>query len=234
MLKTSLLLALLIACITARPQTRERTSLELMQGIWAGIMNSDSTESLYKIINDNRSLGISFTEVSQASDFYLNESIEGFQNYNREEVDSINIKWLSEVGKYYTVIINEDQIDKNGWVSTKYCITAEYFECDGERLSINGGHLSEFDKIEALPFNAIILLHERGKLDRRNYIKEYLKLKTQQVKPLKCKVYANPNEQSKAQLKKDDVVIIIEEAGKWVKIKYSEEGLGWIKKSDLK
>jgi hypothetical protein len=229
-----LLMTLLCSLKLSYAQEKASRKPSLIQGIWEGIMNSDSTEHLYKIINGNRSLGISFTNASQVSDFYLNESIEGFQNYKRDEVDSINVKWLSKEGKYYTSIINEKKINKNGWVDIEYCIVPDYFECDGELMSINGGHLSEFDKINELPFNTISILYKRGKLDRRDYINDYLKLETRQVKPLKCKVYANPNEQSKTQLKRDDVVIVIEETSKWAKVKYSEEEFGWIKKDDLK
>jgi hypothetical protein len=228
-----LLITLLCSLKLSYAQERESSKHFLIQGIWQGIMNSDTTEYLYKIISGNRSLGISFTNASQVSDFYLNESIEGFQNYNRNEVDSINVKWLSEDGTYYTSIIDEKKINKNGWVDIEYCIVPDYFECDGELMSINGGHLSEFDKINELPFNAMSMLYKRGKLDGRHYIKDYLKLIARQVKSLKCKVYRNPNEQPKVQLKKDDVVIVIEETGKWVKIKYSEEGFGWVKKGDL-
>jgi len=233
MVKTILLFALLIVCLTVKSQNSEQHKVELMQGIWEGIMNSDA-ESLYKIVKGNKSLGIVFTTASQASDFYLNESIEGFQNYRRDETDSINVKWLAKGGKYYTTIIYEDQIDKNGWVSIDYCIVANYFKCDGEFMSINGGHLSEFDKIPALPFNAMVMLYKRGKLDKKDYIKEYIEADASEIRTAKSKVYASPDKQSNVQLKKGDIVIVIEKTGKWLKIKYSEEGMGWIKSDDIK
>jgi len=233
MVKTILLFALLIVCLTVKSQNSEQHKVELMQGIWEGIMNSDA-ESLYKIVKGNKSLGIVFTTAPQASDFYLNESIEGFQNYKRSEIDSINVKWLGETGKYYTQIIDKDRIKSDGWVSTKYCVTPEYFECNGKLMSINGGHLSEYEKISELPFNAMVMLYKRGKLDKRDYIKEYIEADASEIRTSKSKVYANPNKQSNVQLKKGDVVIVIEKTGKWLKIKYSEEGMGWIKNDEIK
>lgn len=35
-------------------------------------------------------------------------------------------------------------------------------------------------------------------------------------------------------MKRDDLVVIIEEAGEWLKIKYGESSIGWIKKEDVK
>ena len=209
--------------------------LKLMQGIWDYTMNTD-TSKYYKVVYGKKCLAFSYTSNNTDLEFTLFEMVIGFQNIatKYDETDFIHVDSLKEDGRYYTEIINKNYITSEGIIDKTYCIIASYFECDGEVLSINGGKLFEYEKIDELPFEALSKLYKRGKLDKRDYIKDYLKLKTRQVKPLKCKVYRSPSEQSKVQLKRDDVVIITEEANKWVKVKYSEEGLGWIKKDDLK
>jgi hypothetical protein len=212
-------------------QTIEANRLQLIQGIWAGTTNSD-VENLYKIVKENKSLGISLSDAGAIADFYLNESIEGFQNFRYSDVDSINVKTLSGDGKYYTVILEEDRVDKEGWVSIAYCIIPDYFECDGELMSINGGRLLEFSKLDQLPFEALMKLYKRGTIDRRDYIKEYLDLNVLSIKT-RCKVYSNPNEQTKLQLNKDDIVVVIDGQGNWLKVQYDESGVGWIRKTDV-
>jgi hypothetical protein len=232
-MKWLLLVCSIIWCssTTCCAQGIATNNLELLQGIWAGNLNSES-ESLYKIINGNKSIGLSFARDSKLSDFYLNESFEGFQNYRYDEVDSINIKWLSEDGKYYTSIIDEGRIRKDGWVNIEYCIIPEYFANDGELMSINGGQLVEFDKIDQLPFDVLVNLYKRGKLDKRDYIKEYLQIEVLVIKSLKSKIYTRPNKQVKGQLQKDDVIIVLEESGKWIRIKCRDSETGWIRKTD--
>lgn len=233
MAKSILVFILMIHCLTGRCQVSNINKLQSIQGVWEGTANSEA-ENLYKVVAGNKSLGISFTSNSTTSSFYLLESIEGFQSYKYGEVDSINIKWLSEGGRYYTSIVYEDEINEDGWVSIIYCIIPEYFECDGELMSIGGTGLIEFAKINELPQAALKLLFHRGILDGRNYVKEYLDLKVMAIKPLKCIVYFEPDKQANVRLNKDDVVIITEEAGKWLKVKYGETGIGWIKKEDVK
>ncbi len=233
MIRAIVFLVLLVYCSTSWSQTNYTNKLDLIQGIWEGTTNSDS-ESLYKIVSGNKSLGISCTDKSSVSNFYLLETIEGFQNYKYNEVDSINIKWLSEEGKYYTSILNEEKISKDGWIRIAYCIIPEYFECDGELMSINGGRLSEFVKTSKLPEFTIRLLFHKGVLDGRNYLKEYLNLNVLAIKSLKCTIYSKPDKPTNVRLSRNDVVVIIEEASKWLKVKYSESNIGWIKKEAVK
>jgi hypothetical protein len=213
-------------------QTTEANRLQLIQGVWAGTTNSD-VENLYKIVKGNKSLGISLSDTAPIADFYLNESIEGFQNFTYTDVDSINVKTLSGDGKYYTAILEEDQVDKEGWVSIAYCMIPDYFECDGELMSINGGRLLEFSKLNQLPFEALIKLYKRGKIDRRDYIKEYLDINALRIKA-RCNVYSTPNGQTKLQLNKDDIIIVIEDRGDWLKVQYNERDIGWLRKADAR
>lgn len=230
--RSILTLVLFIICLTGRTQTIDRRKLELIQGIWAGIMNSES-ERLYKITKGNKSLGVSYTINSSISDFYINESIEGFQNYNHGEIDSINIKWLSQGGKYYTLIIDEDRIDQQGWVSIDYCQIPSYFECDGELMSINGGQLVEYGKRQDLPFEALDKIYRRGKLDRRDYLYEYLDLRTASIRSSNCILYSEPRRRTSQVLSDDQVVVIIDEVNQWLKVMYADRAFGWIKKEDI-
>ncbi|WP_414693422.1 SH3 domain-containing protein [Ohtaekwangia sp.] len=81
--------------------------------------------------------------------------------------------------------------------------------------------------------NALDKLFKRGRLDGRDYIKEYLGLKVLSIKSLKSTVYSSPNKQTAVHLNRDTIVVVIGETNKWVKVKYCE-GEGWIRKSDLK
>jgi hypothetical protein len=201
-----------------------------MQGVWENIMNSDS-EKAFTIVKGNFSLNFVYN-ISAGLDFPLSESVEAFYDGDIE-ADSLNVSSLKADGLHY-IVIDKKEINSEGWFYKPYYLSPNYFKCDGELMSINGGKLVEYTKIDELPFEALSKLYRRGKLDGRNYIKDYLGVKTRQVKPLKCKVYGSPDKPSKVQLKKDDVVIIAEETNKWVKVKYGEEEFGWIKKSDLK
>ncbi len=71
--------------------------------------------------------------------------------------------------------------------------------------------------------------------DNRNYIKEYLNLDVKEVVVPQSLIYSKPNERTKMYLIKGDVVTILEEKNKWIKIEYAGEELitGWIKKEDV-
>ncbi len=232
MTKYILFLFLLMSYVIGKSQTNSSNNFNLIQGIWAGVLNSE-TECLYKITKGTKSLGISFANQSSVSDFYLNESIEGFQNYKRGEIDSINIKILNQEGKYYTLIIDEDHISRDGWVKIDYCIIPNYFECDGELMSINGGRLVEYTKMRELPYEALDKLFKRGRLDKRDYIFEYLNLKVRAIKSSYCNIYSNPKGKVIGKLQMEQVVIILEENANWLKVKYSEDEIGWIKKTHV-
>jgi len=231
--KTILLFALLIACPTARSQNSERNKVELMQGIWDYTMNTD-TSKYYKIVSGKNCLSFSYTRDNNDLEFTLFEMVIGFQNITTkyDETEFIHVDSLKESGLYYTEIINKNYISE-GTIDETFCIIASYFECNGEVLSINGGKLFEFEKVEELPFEALGKLYRRGLIDGRNYIKDYLNLKFQSIKPLKCVLYSEPNKPMKTRLNRNNIVIVIEENDKWVKIKYSE-GEGWVRKSDLR
>jgi hypothetical protein len=228
-----LTLAFLAYILSIKAQDKEKSKLDLIQGIWGNIMNSEMEYS-YKIIKGTKSLGISHTNDFNKLDFYLLESIEGFQNYKYEDADSININSLNENGKYFTSIIYKEEINKKGWVKMQYCIVPEYFECDGGSMSINGGQLVEFVKINKLPIITLKLLYKRGKLDNRNYIKEYLNIKVTEIAAPKSIVYSEPNKPTTTQLSKGGVVTVLEEKGNWLKVDYGGENPGWIKKEDTK
>jgi len=226
------LIAFFLAKIQA--QEKQKSKFDLIQGIWENINNNEYEKS-FKIINGVKSLGFSFTNNQTDSDFYLMESIEGFQNLDYDSFDSLNINSFNENDKYFTTIINIKYI-RNGWVNKKYCIVPDYFECDGENMSINGGQLVEYMKIKRLPGTALKLLYNRGKKDNRDYIKEYLQIEVGEITSEKCVIYSEPGIPTKMYLIRGDIVTIIGEKEDWLNIEYLGTKLvkGWIKKSDVR
>jgi hypothetical protein len=214
---------------------QERTKLSQMQGVWEYTMNTDSSK-YYKVVNEKKCLDFSYTTDSKDLEFTLFEMVIGFQNVatKYDETEFIHVDSLKENGLFFTGIIDKEEVGQDGLINKAFCMIASYYECDGELLAINGGKLFEYEKVSGLSYDAIKKLYYRGRQNNRNYLKDYLNLKVQSIKLLKCVLYSEPNKPTKARLNRDDLVIVIEEAGKWVKVKYSEEGLGWIKKDDLK
>ena len=208
------------------------SKLELIQGIWENSRNNNSEQS-FKIIKGMNSIGFSFNN-SNVLNFYLVESIEGFQNQKYNDFDSLNINSFKENGEHFTTVINKKTI-KNGWTKKKYCIVADYFECDGQNMSINGGQLVEYSKIDRLPGEALKMLSNRGKFDKRNYIKEYLDVDVREIKVSKSIINSNPGVVTKMYLLKSDVVTITGENADWYKIEFQGIKLvqGWIRKIDV-
>lgn len=226
------LIAFFLAKIQA--QEKEKSKLDLIQGIWENIYNNENEKS-FKIINGIKSLGVSFTNDQTDLDFYLMESIEGFQNLDYDSFDSLNINSFNKNDKYFTTIINIKYI-RNGWINKKYCILPDYFECDGENMSINGGQLVEYVRINRLPGTALKLIYNRGKKDNRDYIKEYLQIEVREITSEKSVIYSEPGIPTKMYLIKGDIVTIIREKENWLNIEYLGNKLvkGWIKKSDIR
>jgi hypothetical protein len=178
-------------------QSKQKSKLELMQGCWQNTRNSES-EKAFTVIDGNSSLNFVYDN-SNMLDFPLNESIEGFQNFSADEIDSINTLTINGEGIHYTIVDKRD-IAVNGWVYKPYYLTPDYFECDGELMSINGGQLVEYGKIDQLPFEALIKLYKRGKIDRRDYIKEYLDINALRIKA-RCNLYSNSKRTNQAPTK---------------------------------
>lgn len=205
-----------------------------MQGIWENIMNSD-TEKAFTLIKGRESFNFVFSIDQKKLNFPIGESIEGFQNDDSGNKDSLNVKILRDSGLYYT-ILDRNYINKDGWIHRPDYLTPEYFECDGQNMSINGGQLVEYAKIDHLPGLALKMLYNRGKSDNRNYIKEYLDIDVSVVKASKSVIYSNPGMgATKMYLLKGDVLTVIGEKGEWLKIEYRGKKLvqGWVKKQEL-
>lgn len=213
-------------------QDKIQSKLSLIQGIWENIMNNDNEKS-FVITKGMNSLNFTYMDDLKKLDFPLGETIKGFQD-RISGSDSINVKSLKEDGKYYTVIFKED-IRNKGWVHSSDFITPEDFECDGQNMSINGGQLVEYAKIDRLPNLALKMLLGRGKLDKRNYLKEYLGVDVREVKVAKSIINSNPGILTKMYLLKGDVLTILEEKGDWIKIEFEGKKLvqGWVKKLDV-
>jgi hypothetical protein len=203
-----------------------------MQGIWENLMNTES-EKAYTVIRENFSLNFVFSNDSNEFDFPLNESIEGFQDYDSGNLDSININTIKWDGSFYT-IVDKKFINSKGWVIRPFYLTPNYFECDGVTMSVNGGKLVEYEKINKLPNDALKKLYFRGKIDKRDYLKEYLGIKVAEITTAKSTIYAAPDKTKTTQLSKGDVITILEIQGNLLKVDYGENDPGWIKKEDIK
>ena len=224
---------------TAVANGQVNTKLSLIQGVWQYSFPNETgieTGGVFKIVNDKKCLEFTYIPDSDEISHPLFKMVVGFQDsvnssYENEEVDTNDFK---VDGLYYTEIISEEDIDPYGIVEKPNFMIPSYFECDGQLLSINGTKLFEYEKIPELPYEAVKYLFRRGKRDERNYLKEYLNLSVLAIKPSKCIVYAKPDKQTNVRLNKDHVVIVTEETGKWLKVKYDDRGIGWIKKEDAK
>ncbi len=213
----------------------QTSQLSLMQGSWQCLSIEGIT--IFKIVKANKCLEFTFDTKSDAVDFALYELIIGFQNYiTSRSYDSLYLNSGSLVpnGLYYTEILNKSYIREDGFVVRPNFLIPSYFECDGNTLSINGGKLFEFEKIEKVPFEALKKLYYKGKRNNRDYLKDYLNLKVLSVNSIKYIVYTEPDRPSKARLDGGDIVIILEENEKWLKVQYKENSIGWIKKADVK
>lgn len=213
-------------------QENSNTRLALMQGFWQ--CSQFERGSIFKIVKDKNCLEFTYVSPEQV-DSPLFDMMIGFQNSvtKYDSIEEINIDSLSENGLYYTEIMDKSDIRQDRTILKAFCIIPSYFECDGQLMSFNGAKVFDYEKISELPFDAIKYLHERGRLDKKNYIKEYLSLNVSAITPQKSKIYYSPNKKIKSLLKKDDVVIVIEGSGKWLKVRYDEGNVGWIKKDDV-
>lgn len=231
----NLVIILLLCCITRlHAQVHEGTRLALMQGVWNCFTNDETSN--FKIVKGKDCLDFAY-EPSDKLDFTLFEMMIGFQNIVTEynDIELINIDSLKENGLYYTEIIDKKDIRLDGTIDKAFCNIPSYYECDGSVLSINGGKLFEYRKISKLPYEALKKLYYRGGIDNRDYLKEYLDLNVSEIKKDNSKLYDEKRQKVVKKLKKGDIVIILQEEGKWLKVEYGEEYTkGWIKKEVIK
>jgi hypothetical protein len=233
-MKINLIVILLLYCTTVT-NGQVNTNLTLIQGIW---QYSFPTEpgSIFKIVKDKKCLEFIYAPNSGESNHVLFRMIVGFQDsvnssYEHEEIDTNSFR---ADGLYYTEIISEEDITADGLVEKPNFIVPSYFECDGQLLSMSGRGILDYDKIAELPHEVVEYLYYRGSRDKQDYLRDYLNLKVIAIKPLKCTLYSKPDKTTDVQLTRGDVVIVTEEAGKWLKVKYSESGIGWINKDDVR
>lgn len=213
-------------------QVKNQSKLDLMQGIWENIMSSDE-EKAFTIINGKYSIDYVFSNDSLELDFPLGESVEGFQDYDNGNYDSINVNYLKGDGLYYTVI-DKKELDAGGWVHRPNYLTPNYFECDGALMSINGGKLVEYEKINKLPKIAVKRLYYRGKQDKRDYLKDYLNIIVIEITASKSMLYSEQGKSMNIQLSKGDVVTVLKERGSRIQVDYGTDTPGWIEKKDTK
>jgi len=238
MKRTTITFAIILCCFSGKIYGQ---NLSLIQGIWSYNLNSDSSMA-FSITKGNSSISFAIENIENINynelDFPLSETIEGFQDNHEPSLgapeEDMNISELKEDGLYYTIIYKE-VIEKDGWVnSSDYSVPLE-FECDGDYMSIYGGKLVEFYKIDRLPAITLKLLYLRGKQDHRNYIKEYLSIDVKEIVVPESIIYSEPDSPTTMHLIQGDIVTVLEGQDDWIKIEYAGEKLvtGWIKKEDV-
>jgi hypothetical protein len=233
MIAKLVLIALFNAAILQAQEAKE-TKISLMQGVWESNDNSESEKS-FTIIKGMNALSIVHSDNPSEMDFPISESVQGFQNKNHDEADSINVKTLKEDGRYFTTV-DKENINKNGWVEEPYFTIPTYFEIDKTTMSINGGKIAEFTKIKNLPAFTLKQLYKRGQLDKRNYLKDYLNIDAREIIAPKSIIFQSPGTATKMYLVKGDLVSVISQQGEWVKVEYQGKKIvqGWIKKEHIK
>lgn len=212
---------------------QDTSNFREIQGIWLLINKPESTNNTSSVTINKDLKALNFEYALNGSKDYIGEYYIGFQDHNFNDVDSINIKSLKEIGVYYTEI-KIQSVNKNGWVIKPDFSTPEVVQIDEQNLWLNYGNVSMFEKINKLPGLALKLLYNRGKRDKRDYIKEYLNIKVVEIVPPKSTVYSEPDKPTSTQINKSDVVTVIEEKENWLKIDYGADNMGWIKKEDTK
>lgn len=231
-MKNIFLLLLLSSLIKLQAQVKKSSQLSLLQGIWSCTSNEDSNTN-FKVVKNKDCLVFYVSDDSIST--VLNMMV-GFQSFasNDAEIEVIYVNNLNENGLYFTEIIDKKYIKGDGSIRRAFCVIASYYECDGQRLSINGNSsLYEFSKINQLPHDILTKLYERGKKDQQNYIKEFLDLNVKEITTPISIIYSVPEQVTANRLKKGDVVNILEEKADWIKVDYGAEEPAWIKKVDV-
>ena len=228
--KKYLISAVLCLCFLTRvfSQNNSPSTFQKIQGIWLLINKPESTNNTSSVTINKGLRTLNFEYALDGSKDYIEEYYMGFQDYNFNDVDSINVKSLKETGSYYTVIAMKS-VNRNGWVMKPDFLTPEIVEIGEQTMWINYGNVSMFEKIDKLPRLTLKLLYNRGKKDKHDYIKDYLNLKVAEIKKQKETVYSLPDKPTAVQLSEGDVVTVVEEKGQWLKIDYGADTLGWIK-----
>ncbi|MEO6903282.1 MAG: hypothetical protein ABI315_09020 [Bacteroidia bacterium] len=232
-MKNIFFLLLIFVQIKLQAQVKPETDLSLLQGIWVCTSNQDSSTASYKLVKNNDCLEF-YVSNDGGSDTY--DMMVGFQSFasNSAKIEWMYVDSLKENGLYYTEIIDKNDIKGDGSVRRSFCVIASYYECDGERLSINGNSaLYEFSKINQLSHDILTKLYERGKKDQRNYIKEFLDINVREITTPISIIYSVPEQATANRLKKGDIVNIWEEKGDWIKVDYGVEEPAWVKKVDV-
>jgi hypothetical protein len=221
-------------CISASTQI-DVNSLKSVQGIWYRVNLPEYTNnsSSIKINKGFKSLNLEYS-ISEEKKNYISEYYIGFQDSSSYDIETINISKLREFGNYYTVI-SMSSINDNGEVTIPNFSTPEIVELDENIMWINYGKITMYERIYRLPIKALKILYLQGKQDKRNYLKEYLDIDVREIIVNKNIIYFEPDIPTKMYFIKGDVVTILEEKNKWLKVEYEGNKLitGWIKKKDV-
>ena len=228
-----LIIVFFLFSLNIKSQVKNPSKLDLIQGIWEYINKKDEIGKAYTIKRGMNSLSFAFDPTSNKLDFPLSESIEGFHDVDLSGMDSFNVNLLKNDGLCY-IDIEKKYIQSNGFFNLNDCVTPEINVQDDVLSEYGGKELVEYTKIYKLPNDALKLLYNRGKQDKRNYIKDYLDIEVIEITVPKSTVYSLPDKPTAIQLSKGDVVTVIEEKGEWLKVDYGTDNPGWIKREDAK
>ncbi len=136
-----------------------------LTGYWE---KKDKDFTTYLIYKNNKNLSI---QVNNETIISIGVNIIGFQNIL--STDTVFFKNLLLSGKYYTVISENLYLKNKTYVTNSNFFIAKEFECDEESLYIYSGTPFDYNRIQKLPTNVIILLKKKSESLNRNYIEEF-------------------------------------------------------------
>lgn len=216
--------AIVLCAIAINLYSQNISRLDKMQGIWSHSDNgyTENNQFQYSITNGNKTLGISYIENDSTFNILVSETIEGFLNYDpKSSEETINIKDFLKDGEYYFWML-KNAIDQNGNIDQGSCYVVN-LSFEDDVMVIYSRDESRFNKISRLPSMALYRLYFRGKLDNRNYIKEYLGLDVRNVIVEKSIIYDRLEVKTEKYLVKNDLITVTGEQNSFFKMKYETD-----------
>jgi hypothetical protein len=102
-------------------------------------------------------------------------------------------------------------------------------------IELESWNIFNFRRVKLLPNNFIKILYNQGKIDKREYLKEFLNMNMREIIIPKSNIYSISHISTQMYLVKGNEVEILESKDEWLKIRYYGKKIieGWIKKSDV-
>ncbi len=209
---------MIISCLA---RSQDFISISTLNGIW----HNASDIVNYKIFKNGNVLSISYNPDIKEEPFYISKIIQcGF-------VDPYDSTFtLKREG-----IIGNDLFSINGGHYHFYYESDTEGNASLELESINPTNVFNYTKVVSFPKEYIKNLFLRGKIDNKDYLKEFLNKYFKEITRTKTIIYSNINKKTQVYLLRNDLVEVLEEKGDWLKIRYYGKKTieGWIKRSDV-